>query len=63
MLYIVNKVRQNRILPSVTYKMRCAHFPAGRKGVKFCGKRKSKLFYYSPQNEGKTAVEHAGFSP
>ena len=33
-----------------------------RKGVKFCGKRLSAIFYHLPQNEGKTTAERVGFS-
>ena len=30
--------------------------------MKFCGKRLSAIFYYLPQNEGKTTAERVGFS-
>ena len=33
-----------------------------RKGVKFCGKRQSAIFYHLPQNEGKATAERVGFA-
>ena len=61
MLYIVNKARQNRILPSVTSKTCRASFPVRAERGEFPRKNHSRL-YYPPRKEGKTAAERAGFS-
>ena len=51
---IINKARQNRILPSVTYKIRCADFPVRAERVEFSRKSQVCLNIYLARKEGKT---------
>ena len=57
-----HKRSKTALLRALPIKFAVRIFPLGRKGVKFCGKRQSAIFYYLPQNEGKTTAERVGFS-
>ena len=63
-LAIVVKYKRSKtaLLRALPIKFAVRIFPLGRKEVKFCGKRQSAIFYYLPQNEGKTTAERVGFS-
>ena len=63
-MYENNKIKRGKIAfcQALPLKFAVRIFPLGRKGVKFCGKRLSAIFYYLPQNEGKTTAERVGFA-
>ena len=59
-LHIMNKARQNRILPSVTSKTCRASFPVRAERGEFPRKNHSCL-YYPPRKEGKPQRSGLGF--
>ena len=54
---IINKARQNRILPSVTYKMRRAHFPVRAERVNFRAKGKFAQIYTLREKKGEPILK------
>ena len=64
-MFVNNKIKRGKIAfcQALPIKFAVRIFPLGRKEVKFCGKRQSAIFYYLPQNEGKTTAERGGFAP